>query len=297
MPRQKFLRVRNFERLQHYKERAPVWIKLYVSILDDYHFQQLTDAERFHAVGLMLLASRLNNKLPNDAVWLQKKIGATEAINLERLLEAEFLEFIKSENSGRKAKVKPSNVVPFKSKENFNKDFNEQKKAVIGSNVLKLKGDSASNSLAQRQNRRETEKETHTETDAPAAESVRSNEQRELSGASENRVVCFGSEFSKDEIGRYVDYCIAQGQAVRNRAALITKLKQTGDADEFILEFLKPKEFALAKFGEPRRFHETPCQVCFGSKMEIIKDKGSRLCPHCLDEQGRPTGKEPFAEN
>jgi len=52
---------------------------------------------------------------------------------------------------------------------------------------------------------------------------------------------------------------------------LITKLKQTGDADEFILEFLKPKEFALEKFGEPRKFHDTPCQDCFGSKMEIVK--------------------------
>jgi hypothetical protein len=290
MPRQKFLRVRNFDKLQHYKERAPVWIKLYVSILDDYHFQQLTDAEQFHAIGLMLLASRLNNKLPNDAAWLQKKIGATEAIDLQKLLDAEFLEFIKPENSARKAKVSPANVVAFPPPAKPLEVFSESKPSVIGSNVLKLKGDSASNSLAQRQNRNRTETETHTEQTENDDDLPDENLKNKNS-----RVVCFGSEFSTDEIGRYVDHCIAQGQLVRNRAALITKLKQTGDADEFILEFLKPKEFALEKFGEPRKFHDTPCQVCFGSKMEIVKDKGSRLCPHCVDERGRPTGKEPLS--
>jgi hypothetical protein len=170
--------------------------------------------------------------------------------------------------------------------------FSESKTSVIGSNVLKLKGGSASNSLAQKRDRRETEKETHTETDdLPAEDSTTEN-----STNNQNRVVCLGSEFSKDEIGRYVDHCAAQGQIVRNRAALITKLKQTGDADEFIFEFLKPKEFAKEKFGEPRKFHDTPCQVCYGTTIQIVKDKGSRRCPHCIDERGMPTGKEPVTE-
>lgn len=291
MPRQRFLRVRNFDKLQHYKERAPVWIKLYVSILDDYHFQQLTDAERFHAIGLMLLASRLNNKLPNDAAWLQKKIGATEPIDLQRLIDCEFLEFVKPESSARKAKVSPQNVVAFPSPSKPSEVLSSILESVNGSNVLKLKSDSASNSLAQRQTRIETE--THTETDGAPAENVRSNERSELSGESKSVVSC-GSEFSLSEIGRYVDHCEARGQLVRNRAALITKLKQTGDADEFIFEFLKPKEFAKEKFGEPRRFHETPCQVCFGTSIQIVKDKGSRRCPNCIDERGMPTGKEPI---
>ncbi|HEX8197681.1 MAG TPA: hypothetical protein VF571_15925 [Pyrinomonadaceae bacterium] len=51
---------------------------------------------------------------------------------------------------------------------------------------------------------------------------------------------------------------------------------------------------AITLNSEPQ--YETPCQVYFGSKMEIVKDKGSRLCPHCVDERGRPTGKEPITK-
>ena len=43
MSRQRYLRVRNFEQFQHYKERNPIWIKLYCSLLDDYEFAQLPD--------------------------------------------------------------------------------------------------------------------------------------------------------------------------------------------------------------------------------------------------------------
>ena len=78
MSRQRYLRVRNFEQFQHYKERNPIWIKLYCSLLDDYEFAQLPDQTKFHAVGLMLLASRLNNKFPSDEPWLRAKINATE---------------------------------------------------------------------------------------------------------------------------------------------------------------------------------------------------------------------------
>lgn len=180
--------------------------------------------------------------MPNDAVWLQKKIGATEAINLQKLLDCQFLEFIKTEKSARKAKVWLGNVVAFPSPSKPLEVFSETKTTVIGSNALKLKGGSASNSLAQRQTRGETETETHTEQtrksgDDLPAENLTNNQ---------NRVECFGSEFSTDEIGRYVDHCAANGQIVRNRAKLVTKLKQTGDADRLVRrkrENLAPMSF------------------------------------------------------
>ena len=92
MSRKRYLRVRNFDATQHYKDRNPIWIKLYCSILDDYDFAQLPDETKFHAVGLMLLASRLNNKFPADAVWLRAKINAEKEINLNLLLEIRLLE-------------------------------------------------------------------------------------------------------------------------------------------------------------------------------------------------------------
>jgi hypothetical protein len=101
MSRQRYLRVRNFDQFQHYKERNPIWIKLYCSLLDDYDFAQLPDETKFHAVGLMLLASRLNNKFP-DEPWLRAKINAEKRIDLEKLLEIEFLEVAETEKSIRK---------------------------------------------------------------------------------------------------------------------------------------------------------------------------------------------------
>jgi hypothetical protein len=92
----KFLKVRNFEKFQHYKQRNPPWIKIYSSMLDDYEFQKITDEAKFHCIGLMLLASRLDNVLPNDADWLSHKIGAKSEINIDLLVEINFLEFAES---------------------------------------------------------------------------------------------------------------------------------------------------------------------------------------------------------
>src|SRR5687768_18068275 len=52
----------NFESFQHYKDRAPPWIKLYNELLDDYEFGQLPDASKMHLVAIWLLASRSDRK-------------------------------------------------------------------------------------------------------------------------------------------------------------------------------------------------------------------------------------------
>jgi len=80
-------RVKNFEKFQHYKDRAPPWIKLYNELLDDYEFGLLPDASKMHLVAIWLLASRSENKIPFDPAWVGKRINATEKVNLS-LLEA-----------------------------------------------------------------------------------------------------------------------------------------------------------------------------------------------------------------
>jgi hypothetical protein len=80
-------RVKNFEKFQHYKDRAPPWIKLYNELLDDYEFGLLPDASKMHLVAIWLLASRSENKIPFDPAWVGKRINATEKVNLA-LLEA-----------------------------------------------------------------------------------------------------------------------------------------------------------------------------------------------------------------
>lgn len=84
-------RVKNFEKFQHYKDRAPPWIKLYNELLDDYDFGLLPDASKMHLVAIWLLASRSENKIPFDPAWVAKRINATEKVNLALLEERGFI--------------------------------------------------------------------------------------------------------------------------------------------------------------------------------------------------------------
>ncbi len=82
----RYLRVRNWERYQHYGDRRrPPWIKLYNDLLDDPEFVALPDAARAHLVGIFLLASRYDNELPADPEWISRKLHATEPVELELL--------------------------------------------------------------------------------------------------------------------------------------------------------------------------------------------------------------------
>ena len=87
-----YLRVRDFDQMQHYKDRDPPWIKLYFRILDDYAFASLPDAAKWHLVGIFLLASRCGNRIAADADWVRKKIGAGTRVDLAALEAAGFLE-------------------------------------------------------------------------------------------------------------------------------------------------------------------------------------------------------------
>src|SRR5712664_3543692 len=83
--------VKNFGKFQHYKDRAPPWIKLYNELLDDYEFGLLPDATKMHLVAIWLLASRSENKIPSDPEWVSRRINATEKVNLSLLAERGFI--------------------------------------------------------------------------------------------------------------------------------------------------------------------------------------------------------------
>jgi hypothetical protein len=85
--------VRNFDRFQHYKDRSPVWIKLYNELLDDYAFGLLPDASKMHLVAIWLLASRSANRIPLDPLWVARRISATDPVDLDLLRNAGFILF------------------------------------------------------------------------------------------------------------------------------------------------------------------------------------------------------------
>jgi hypothetical protein len=83
--------VKNLERFQHYKDRAPPWIKLYNELLDDYHFGLLPDASKMHLIAIWLLASRSENKIPYDATWVGRRINANSKVDLDLLVDSGFI--------------------------------------------------------------------------------------------------------------------------------------------------------------------------------------------------------------
>jgi hypothetical protein len=89
---QGYLEVKNWERFQHYKDRRPPWIKLHAEVQDDYEFSHLPDASKAHLMGIWILASKLQNKVPADPQWISRRIGATEPVDLERLFASGFLQ-------------------------------------------------------------------------------------------------------------------------------------------------------------------------------------------------------------
>ena len=96
-----YFSVRNWDEFQHYKDRDPTWIKLYNRLLDDYAFGLLPDARKWHLVGIFLLASRHNNRVPRDPHWVARKIGAHMPVDLAMLERAGFLVMLEDETPSK----------------------------------------------------------------------------------------------------------------------------------------------------------------------------------------------------
>lgn len=86
-----YLKIRNWDKFQHYKKRSPPWIKLHAELLSDYEFSCLHDASKAHLLLIWLLASQCDNKIPNDPIWIQKKIGSDKRPDIKSLIKGGFL--------------------------------------------------------------------------------------------------------------------------------------------------------------------------------------------------------------
>jgi hypothetical protein len=87
-----YFSISNWQEFQHYKDRNPPWIKLHNQLLDNYEFEQLTDATKVHLLCIWMLASRTNNKIVYDPSWVKRKIGANSNVDLKSLISAGFIE-------------------------------------------------------------------------------------------------------------------------------------------------------------------------------------------------------------
>lgn len=90
----KYFKVKNLEKFQHYKNRNPIWIKLYADILQGYEFTHLPDKAKAHIMMIWILASRYENTIPWDEKWIQHQISASDPIDLGQLEKAGFIELL-----------------------------------------------------------------------------------------------------------------------------------------------------------------------------------------------------------
>jgi hypothetical protein len=91
-----YLEITNWHEYQHYTKRNPPWIKLHNKILDCYEYGCLQDASKLLLLSLYLLASRTDNKIPNDIDWIRSKAMLKGKIDLKPLLQFDFIKLVKN---------------------------------------------------------------------------------------------------------------------------------------------------------------------------------------------------------
>src|SRR5215469_15533922 len=96
MANQEFIRIVNWERFQHYKDRNPPWIKLHREILTSRTWASSDDASRVLAIALMMLAALTGNKIPFDAAYIRRVAYLNQDPDFSELLAAEFIEIVDS---------------------------------------------------------------------------------------------------------------------------------------------------------------------------------------------------------
>lgn len=94
----KYIYIKNWENFQHYKDRKPHWIKVYLYILDKYDedgnpkkYYPLPDSAKLTLLHLLCLRARFNKHIPyeNDKE-LAEMLGIT-TVNLQPLVNAGFI--------------------------------------------------------------------------------------------------------------------------------------------------------------------------------------------------------------
>jgi len=80
-----FIKIVNWEKYQHYKDRNPPWIKLYFKLLDKYEYRRLQDASKLLLIHLWMLRSKLDKDIPFYIEDLQEDLKIKQ-----QLTEAEF---------------------------------------------------------------------------------------------------------------------------------------------------------------------------------------------------------------
>lgn len=87
----KYLVVKDYAKHQHYRDRNPVWIKLYVALLHDFTFLALPEAAQAQLVKIWIMAAKTDNRIPHDPKFIARAIHATGKLYIPELLASGLL--------------------------------------------------------------------------------------------------------------------------------------------------------------------------------------------------------------
>jgi len=118
-----YIYVRNWDRFQHYRDRRPAWLKLYVALLDDEEYLDLTLAERGLLQDIWKLTAIVGNgRLRSDQQTLSTRAAITQhgdrrhlARHLRSLSDAGFIEIRASRSA--------STPLPLEKEEEVEREF------------------------------------------------------------------------------------------------------------------------------------------------------------------------------
>ncbi len=99
-----YIKIKNWEKYQHYKHRSPPWIKLHSQLLDSEDFAGLQDDSKLLLICLWLYNSRKGNgKITDSVAFLQTKLPIRKKINLQPLADKGFIKLCKQDDSTMQA--------------------------------------------------------------------------------------------------------------------------------------------------------------------------------------------------
>jgi hypothetical protein len=107
----RYVRIRNWERFQHYRDRRPPWIKLHQSLADDFAFHELPDHAKVQLMSLWILASKHDNKIPDRGVGFERHNLSHRPFDIPLLVKAGFLEYAEEETGITPANVNASKML------------------------------------------------------------------------------------------------------------------------------------------------------------------------------------------
>lgn len=93
-----YLKIKDWDSFQHYRDRRPPWIKLQTDTFQDYEFGRLQDASKLLAICIWTLASRYGNAtdgiIPHDLPFIKRQCNLGDTIkesHLNELINKGFL--------------------------------------------------------------------------------------------------------------------------------------------------------------------------------------------------------------